>query len=232
MRGISMSRRDARVALVCIALTSSGCALITQPPIYEGDRTTFFTGGAVSGATSNQQAALNQASADCAGQINRLRSNANAIYATKNILTALGIAGAGAGGIIAAASPNDSSAAAVTAISGAAVAALAQIVTTIFWDPVTTKDKYVGDFQWWSDAEDYVSPPTGGTPNYNAAVQALLRCGSDAAPPAKATPAGATLVVNNTPVVKPAPTTAIAAGPAPTSTAVPAPAPAPAPAPR
>jgi hypothetical protein len=115
---------------------------------------------------------------------------------TKNTLTALGILGAGTGGIIGAVDTKDTTASVVTTISGAAVAALTQVATTTFVDPVTTRDRYTNAFKYWSAAEDAVDAMP---PKFGDAVDALRNCASDSPFPAKVPPAGVQIPANTPP---------------------------------
>jgi Zn-dependent alcohol dehydrogenase len=178
---------------------STGCTLIQQSSIKVGTRDAFFEGTAVAAATPAQKSQLTQVSVDCASHLNSLRNTANNVYATKNIVTSLGLLGGAVGGGIAAydakSGTNNTTAVAVTTISGVGVAALAQIVTTTLVDPVATKDKFTNAFKYWSDAQDDVNAS-----NFGATIDALRNCASDAPYPVKQAPAGVQITPNTAPV--------------------------------
>ena len=172
------------VGLLIVALLM-GCSIIQQGPINVGMRESFFEGSAVAAAAPALRSQLSQASIDCASHLNVLRSKANTVYVTKNVVSSLGSAGAGAGGAIGVADSKAATAGEITAISGAVVAALTQIVTTSLVDPVATKDLYGNDYKWWSDAEESVDAS-----KFSQAIMDLQSCIADIAYPVQAAPSG------------------------------------------
>jgi len=187
---------DRRSRLVWFAsLCLGGCATIQQPTIETTEVQSFFLGAAVAKTSPQKQIFLQAKSWECAKHLNRLKRKANAANTTRNLVTSIGILGAGAGGVLSAFDSTNKTATTATTIASAGVTALAQVLTVVLVDPAAQKDKYIEGAKYWSQAEEDIARE-----KFDDAIHALQSCSDGSAFPKPSPPPGVVVPPNGKPV--------------------------------